>query len=160
MEEIDMWNEKTVNQIIASQGSIANVHAPLTADLSVNRKIVERLNFLKIKYATVFEIPQKVLLELAADRGVNIDQTQSQNCFMARPTKKKLNAYFFHAWELGLKTGMYYLRQKALTSAINYTLDATVDKNTQEIVSAEPVVTVVKKRKVECTDDVCVSCMV
>ena len=156
MEEIDMWNPDTVEKIIAHRGSISEIYPPLSA----NGKIVERLNFLKLKYATVFEIPQKTLLELAADRGVNIDQTQSQNCFMSRPTKKKLNAYFFHAWQLGLKTGMYYLRQKALTDPINFTMNTNVNTNVnvETVTRLEDIPS--KKRRVECTDDVCTSCMV
>lgn len=162
MEDIGMWNDETVRKIIGKRGSISEIHAPLSA----SGKIVERLNFLKLKYATVFEIPQRTILELAADRGVNIDQTQSQNCFMARPTKKKLNAYFFRAWELGLKTGMYYLRQKALTDPINFTVDATVDAGTKATANAGVKVEkreegeTIKKRRIECTDDICTSCMV
>lgn len=156
LEQIGLWNTQTVKTIIASRGSLAQV-VPETESQK------ERLEFLKLKYATVFEIPQKVIVDLAADRAEYIDQTQSMNCHMARPTKKKLNAYHFYTWEKRLKTGMYYLRQKALTDPINFAVDSLAVQPAATEASAEALVpasyVAEKKRNVVCTDEICMSCM-
>lgn len=114
LNEIGMWTDKNVKNIIESRGSLQNVEFPLDS------KKIERFKHLRLKYLTAFEIPQKVLLELGADRAVYICQSESRNCFMANPTKAKLHAYHFYAWQSGVKTGMYYLRQKARTDPINF----------------------------------------
>jgi ribonucleotide reductase alpha subunit len=142
LKKINMWDDFTIKSIISNRGSITSLSLPETDERS------KRLSYLKLKYLTIFELPQKVLLELGADRGRYICQTESRNCFMARPTKTKLNAYHFHAWKLGLKTGMYYLRQKALTDPINFSSDT-------QIIPSER-----KSKKVVCTDDICMSCNV
>ncbi len=143
LEDIGMWNTETVRSIIANRGSLAGV---FSTDVHT-----DRLNFLKLKYKTVFEIPQKALVKLAADRAENICQTQSFNCHMARPTKKKLTAYHFYCWRLGAKTGMYYMRQIALTDPINFSIDTVVVENSNRKS---------KFSKVECTDEICTSCNV
>lgn len=150
LEEIGMWNTETVKSIISARGSLKDV-TPATEGNT------ERLEFLKLKYATVFEIPQKVIVDLSIDRAENIDQTQSLNCHMARPTKKKLTAYHFYAWKKGAKTGMYYLRQKALTDPINFAIDTVV---VSEKVKPTSVVSVPSEYRFACTEDVCTSCNV
>jgi ribonucleotide reductase alpha subunit len=77
-------------------------------------------------YKTVWEIKQRHVLDMAADRGAYIDQSQSLNIHMTDATTAKLSSMHFHGWQLGLKTGMYYLRTKAATDAIKFTVD--VDK--------------------------------
>merc|ERR1719511_17032 len=77
-------------------------------------------------YKTVWEIKQRAVLDMAADRGVYIDQSQSLNIHMVDATTAKLSSMHFHAWQLGLKTGMYYLRTKAAVDAIKFTVE--VDK--------------------------------
>lgn len=141
LEELDLWNTQTVKSIISARGSLSQLR-------SQNDLQTERLDFLKLKYATVFEIPQKVIMDLSIDRAENICQTQSLNCHMARPTKKKLTAYHFHAWKNGAKTGMYYLRQKALTDPINFSLDTIVVPEKKRV----------KPSNVVCTDEICTSC--
>lgn len=148
LEEIGLWNTQTVKTIVSSRGSLGQVQ-PLVESQK------ERLNFLKLKYATVFEIPQKVASELALDRAENIDQTQSLNCHIARPTKKKLTAYHFYMWKGGAKTGMYYLRQKALADPINFAIDSLSGGEATSVAE--------KKRKpnnIVCTDEICTSCNV
>merc|ERR1719511_565204 len=77
-------------------------------------------------YKTVWEIKQRAVLDMAADRGVYIDQSQSLNIHMVDASTAKLSSMHFYAWQLGLKTGMYYLRTKAAADAIKFTVD--VDK--------------------------------
>merc|ERR1719191_2090495 len=74
-------------------------------------------------YKTVWEIKQRVVLDMAADRGAYIDQSQSLNIHMIDATSAKLSSMHFHGWRLGLKTGMYYLRTKAAVDAIKFTVD-------------------------------------
>merc|ERR1712172_337971 len=83
-------------------------------------------------YKTVWEISQKQLINLAADRGHFIDQSQSFNIHMNNPNFGKLTSMHFYGWKKGLKTGMYYLRTKAAADAIKFTVDqAALDKDTQ-----------------------------
>lgn len=82
-------------------------------------------------YKTVWEIPQKVILQLAADRSPFIDQSQSLNVHIAEPNYGKLTSMHFYAWKLGLKTGMYYLRTRPAAQPIKF----TVDKNHVRLLS-------------------------
>merc|ERR1712061_712326 len=79
-------------------------------------------------YKTVWEIKQRTVLDMAADRGAYIDQSQSLNIHMVDATTAKLSSMHFHGWQLGLKTGMYYLRTKAATDAIKFTVDVDAIK--------------------------------
>merc|ERR1711964_245636 len=78
---------------------------------------------LKERYKTVWEVKQKAILEMAADRGPYIDQSQSLNVHMTDATTAKLSSMHFYGWKLGLKTGQYYLRTKAAADAIKFTVD-------------------------------------
>merc|ERR1712178_145766 len=98
-------------QLIAHNGSVQNLDLPLD---------------LKNLYKTVWEIRQRTILDMAADRGAYIDQTQFLNIHMVDATTAKLSSMHFHGWQLGLKTGMYYLRTKAAVDAIKFTVE--VDK--------------------------------
>ncbi|CAL1526814.1 unnamed protein product [Lymnaea stagnalis] len=106
-----LWNEDIKNQLIAAGGSIQSI-STFPDDL-------------KALYKTVWEIKQKVVLEMAADRGAFIDQSQSLNIHIAEPNYGKLSSMHFYAWKLGLKTGMYYLRTKPAAQAIQFTVDKT-----------------------------------
>jgi ribonucleoside-diphosphate reductase subunit M1 len=106
-----LWTEDARMQLIAHNGSVQNLDVP--ADV-------------KELYKTVWEIKQRIVLDMAADRGAYIDQSQSLNIHMIDATTAKLSSMHFHGWQLGLKTGMYYLRTKAATDAIKFTVD--VDK--------------------------------
>merc|ERR1712054_505955 len=79
-------------------------------------------------YKTVWEIKQRHVLDLAADRGAYIDQSQSLNIHMTDATTAKLSSMHFHGWQKGLKTGMYYLRTKAAVDAIKFTVDVATAK--------------------------------
>lgn len=78
---------------------------------------------IKRLFRTVWEIPQKKIIDLAAGRGPFIDQSQSLNIFLASPDYQKLTSMHFYGWKSGLKTGMYYLRSKPAADAIKFTVD-------------------------------------
>lgn len=107
-----LWNENVRVQLIAHNGSVQHIDQ-IPSDL-------------KELYKTVWEIKQRAVLDMAADRGAYIDQSQSLNIHMVDATTAKLSSMHFHAWQLGLKTGMYYLRTKAAVDAIKFTVE--VDK--------------------------------
>lgn len=120
LQNIGMWTTNVVKNIISNSGSIQKVPLEWVKD----KVSCERLKFLKEKYLTVFEISGKILLDMSADRGRYVCQTQSLNCFMKEPSYKKLTAYHFYGWKRGLKTGMYYLKQQAITNPINFSLNS------------------------------------
>jgi len=109
--ERGLWTDDMRVQLIAHNGSVQ--HLDLPADL-------------KELYKTVWEIKQRTVLDMAAERGQYIDQSQSLNIHMVDATTAKLSSMHFHGWGLGLKTGMYYLRTKAAVDAIKFTVE--VDK--------------------------------
>merc|ERR1711862_212683 len=109
--ENNLWTEDLRMQLIAHNGSVQQL--PLPQEM-------------KELYKTVWEIKQRVVLDMAADRGAYIDQSQSLNIHMTDATVAKLSSMHFHGWSLGLKTGMYYLRTKAAVDAIKFTVE--VDK--------------------------------
>lgn len=111
LTERGIWNEELKNEIIAGHGSVQGI-AEIPEDI-------------KALYKTVWEIPQKAILEMAADRGAFIDQSQSLNVHIAEPTMAKITSMHFFGWKLGLKTGMYYLRTKPAAQAIQFTVDKT-----------------------------------
>ncbi len=107
-----LWNKDMRQKIMAANGSIQNIN-----------EIPERLKEL---YKTAWEISQKAIIDQAADRGAYICQSQSLNIFMENANFGKLTSMHFYGWEKGLKTGMYYLRTKAATDAIKFTVDKTI----------------------------------
>lgn len=171
LRKIGLWNTDTVRSIVACRGSVAGLHTtPAVAALSISDR--QRLAYLQIKYRTIYEIPQRVLVELSADRGHFICQTQSFNCHMASPTVQKLTAYHFAGHAAGLKTGMYYLRQKAASDPINFamaTLSIDVSSTSKvpgvtgvpdQIVNTEA--TSVRRLQTGqiCNEEVCMACSV
>jgi ribonucleoside-diphosphate reductase alpha chain len=101
---LDLWSEDMKNLIILHKGSVQNIP-----------QIPENI---RETYKTVWEIKQKDLIEMSAGRGKFICQSQSLNLFIENVNSAKLTAAHFHSWELGLKTGMYYLRTKSAVDAI------------------------------------------
>ncbi len=106
--KLNLWNEDMKNMIIASNGSIQNIEGIP--------------QYIKRLYKTVWEISQKAILDMAADRGAFICQSQSLNIHLQDANFAKLTSMHFYAWKKGLKTGMYYLRTKAATDAIKFTI--------------------------------------
>ena len=107
--EQGLWNENLKNKIIAANGSVQQI-----------REIPEELREI---YKTVWEIKQRTVIDMAADRGAYICQSQSLNLFIDQPNFGKLTSMHFYAWKKGLKTGMYYLRTRAAADAIKFTVD-------------------------------------
>ncbi len=107
--DLGIWSPALKNKIVAANGSV--------------QAIDEIPAKLKEIYKTVWEIKQRVILDMAADRGAFIDQSQSLNIFIDKPNFAKLTSMHFYAWKKGLKTGMYYLRTKAAAEAIKFTIE-------------------------------------
>lgn len=107
--ELGLWDDSMRNRLISTNGSVQNIPG-----------IPQNIKDL---YKTVWEISQKIIIDMAADRGAYICQSQSMNIFMQDPNFGKLSSMHFYAWKKGLKTGMYYLRSQAATGAIKFTLD-------------------------------------
>jgi len=107
--QLGLWNNSMKNKIIAANGSIQQIEE-IPAEI-------------KELYKTVWEIKQRNIIDMAADRGAYICQSQSLNLFIDNPTASKLTSMHFHAWKKGLKTGMYYLRTQAATQAVQFTVE-------------------------------------
>jgi ribonucleoside-diphosphate reductase alpha subunit len=118
-----LWKEEIRMKLIAHNGSV--------------QQLEEVPQDLKDLYKTVWEVKQRAILDMAADRGPYIDQSQSTNIHMINATTAKLSSMHFHGWSIGLKTGMYYLRTKAATDAIKFTVDVEQVKRASEALSAE-----------------------
>ena len=110
LQEIGLWSKEMKDLMIKAGGSIQN--------------ITDIPDSIKNLYKTVWEISQKVIIDMAADRGVYVDQSQSMNLFVENPTLSKLSSMHLYSWKSGLKTGMYYLRSKAKARPIQYSLEA------------------------------------
>ncbi len=135
--ELGLWNENMRQKLIAANGSI--------------QAIPEIPQHIKDIYKTVWEISQKAIIDMSADRGAYICQSQSLNIHITDPNFGKLTSMHFYAWKKGLKTGMYYLRSTAAADAIKFTLDkkelaepttakATAEVPSRKVAANEPVV--------------------
>ena len=109
LNDLGIWDDNLKTKLIAGNGSVQDIP-----------EIPENLKEL---YRTAWELSQKAILDMAADRGAYIDQSQSLNIFMENANFAKLTSMHFYGWEKGLKTGMYYLRTKAARDAIKFTVD-------------------------------------
>uniref|UniRef100_A0A0K0E9V8 Ribonucleoside-diphosphate reductase n=1 Tax=Strongyloides stercoralis TaxID=6248 RepID=A0A0K0E9V8_STRER len=114
--DLNLWSEDLMNEIITNNGSIQNIK-----DIPSN---------IKELYKTVWEISQKDIIEMAADRGAFIDQSQSLNLHVAKPTYAVCSSMHFYGWKRGLKTGMYYLRTKPAVDAVKFSVDKSTMQNT------------------------------
>lgn len=109
LKKVGLWSKEMKDLMVKAGGSIQN--------------IVDIPDDIKKLYKTVWEISQKCVIDMAADRGRFIDQSQSMNLFMESPTMSKLSSMHMYAWKAGLKTGMYYLRSKAKARPIQFSLE-------------------------------------
>jgi ribonucleoside-diphosphate reductase alpha subunit len=109
LKQLGLWSKAMKDLLIKADGSVQNI-------TNIPDDIKER-------YKTVWEISQKCIIDMAADRGRFICQSQSMNLFMSSPTFSKLSSMHMYAWKKGLKTGMYYLRSKAKAKPIQFSLD-------------------------------------
>jgi ribonucleotide reductase alpha subunit len=106
------WSESLKNQIVANGGSIQRV-------IGIHPDV-------KAVYKTAWELSMKSVIDMAADRGAFVDQTQSMNLFLSSPTLKSVTSMLFYAWKKGLKTMLYYLRSKPSANAIQVTVDECI----------------------------------
>ncbi len=113
---LGLWSETMRQKLVAANGSV--------------QAIAEIPQHIKDIYRTVWEIPQKAIIDMSADRGAFICQSQSLNIHLTNPNFGKLTSMHFYAWKKGLKTGMYYLRSTAAADAIKFTLDKSVHQTT------------------------------
>jgi len=109
LENHNLWNSNTLNQIMANGGSVQKIQGLPRESKNI--------------FKTVWEIKQKCLIDMAADRGAFVCQSQSLNMFVANPTKAILTSMHFYGWKKGLKTGMYYLRSRPKVDAIQFTVN-------------------------------------
>ena len=117
--KLDLWNEKVKNNIIANHGSIQHLEM-------IPPEIRE-------KYRTVWEIPMRNLIDMAADRGIYICQSQSLNLWLEDPNYSNLTSMHFYSWSKGLKTGIYYLRRRARHQAQQFTIEPEKVENTNNL---------------------------
>jgi ribonucleoside-diphosphate reductase alpha chain len=120
--ELGLWDNDMKNKIIAANGSI--------------QQIDEIPSNIKELYKTVWEIKQRTIIDMAADRGAFICQSQSLNLFVDTPSTAKLTSMHFYAWKKGLKTGMYYLRTQAATQAVQFTVEKQGGQQMEPMVAA------------------------
>ncbi|GAA3939547.1 ribonucleoside-diphosphate reductase subunit alpha [Chitinophaga oryziterrae] len=119
--ELGLWDGDMKNRIIAANGSIQNI-AEIPAPI-------------KELYKTVWEIKQRTIIDMAADRGAYVCQSQSLNLFVDTPSASKLTSMHFYGWKKGLKTGMYYLRTQAATQAVQFTVEKQGGQNMEPMVA-------------------------
>jgi ribonucleoside-diphosphate reductase alpha chain len=141
--ELGLWDEQMKNELIAANGSIQQIN---------------RIpGHIKKLYRTVWEIPQKAIIDMAADRGAFICQSQSLNIHLQDANFAKLTSMHFYAWKKGLKTGMYYLRTKSAADAIKFTVEKyTQEKSAEENMALQPQ----QANNAACSlgDEGCISC--
>ena len=118
--ELNLWDDEMKNRIISQNGSI--------------QKIDGIPDSIKEVFKTVWEIKQRTLIDMAADRGAYICQSQSLNLFVDAPTTSKLTSMHFYGWRKGLKTGMYYLRSKAASQAVQFTVEKQGGKTVEPLI--------------------------
>ena len=108
LKELGLWTQSNINKIIVAGGSIQGIDS-IPEDI-------------KNRYKTVWEISQKILIDMAVDRGAFIDQSQSLNLFISKPTISKLSSMHLYSWKRGSKNGIYYLRSKPATDAVKFSI--------------------------------------
>jgi ribonucleotide reductase alpha subunit len=121
LQKLGIWNPQIKNEIVRQGGSVQQLEG-----------VPENL---KAIYRTVWEIPQKSIIDMAADRGAYIDQSQSLNIFMENPSLAKLSSMHLYGWKKGLKTGSYYIRTRAKARAQQVTVPVA-PRPTEEQVAA------------------------
>jgi ribonucleoside-diphosphate reductase alpha chain len=116
--DLEIWNQDTKDRLIYNKGSVQNLRA--------------LPKFLREIYKTSFEIDQKLIIKMSAERGKFVCQSQSLNLFFDKPTFKELTACHFYGWKNGLKTGSYYIRTRSALSGQNFGLDPRKEKQLRE----------------------------
>lgn len=140
---LGLWNDEMRQRLMSENGSVQNLDIP---------------EDLKELYKTAFEMSMKNIIDMSADRGIFIDQSQSLNIFMQDPDFRKLTSMHFYAWKKGLKTGMYYLRTKSAVNAKKFTVDVDLNKKDESIDPAEFRKMIQASREASETDEECLMC--
>ena len=141
-EKLGIWCEDLKNEIIINEGSIQNINFNNYLDPEDKNylKKVEKTEHFISKYKTIWEISQRELIDMAADRAPFIDQSQSMNIYMSNPTLSKISSSHFHSWDKGLKTLCYYVRTKAIsTGAKHLAVDISKTKQPKQTVEVPKV---------------------
>ena len=150
LKQLGLWKKEVVDEIIMNNGSVQNIQS-----------IPDNIKKL---YKTVWELSQKIVVDFAADRGAFIDQTQSLNIFMERPTVSKLSSLYMYGWKRGLKTLSYYLRTQPATGAVKFTvMNENVNlkpqiENKETQLQVEYKINKFTGQKFICTEEVCTAC--
>lgn len=139
--ELGMWDNDMKNKIIKANGSI--------------QKIEEIPANLKELYKTVWEIKQRTMIDMAADRGAYICQSQSLNLFVDTPNSAKMTSMHFYAWKKGLKTGMYYLRTQAAAQAVQFTVEKQGGQSMDPVIPSGKSMQVVDDQTIPMTGQTC-----
>lgn len=149
--KLDLWNKDMYDALAFSRGSV--------------QKILKIPESIRNVYKTAWEIPQKVLIDMAIDRGVFIDQSQSLNLYLATPNNAQLTSMHFYSWKNGAKTGIYYLRSKPASNAIQFASEVNINAHDEFKTSTgepEAIEAAVCERRVKNTngeyDESCLSC--
>ena len=123
LQKLNLWNPQIKNEIVRNGGSVSQIDG-----IPLNLKAI---------YRTIWEIPQKSIIDMAADRGAYIDQSQSLNIFVENPSMAKLSSMHLYGWKKGLKTGMYYLRTRAKARAQQVTVPIALMKEACSLANPE-----------------------
>jgi ribonucleoside-diphosphate reductase alpha subunit len=160
LKKYGLWTTENIRSILQNRGSIGNITGN-----DIDPTI---LNYLKHKYLTVFELPQKALIDLMIDRGRYICQSSSNNCYFSEATPLKIGAWLFYGWRHGIKTGMYYMRQKPPVDPLNHSIEAInidspikihlLTREQEPLRISSPSSSSSQNRKIKCNDEVCISC--
>lgn len=164
LQALNLWNDDVANFIQAESGSIVRIHTFISKKYpDFPSSGWERLYHVQRKYKTMWELPQKLFLCMAAEAGRYIDQSQSTNIYLKDASEAQLKAIHLFTEELGLKTGMYYLRQGAVMETLKFTMDVSLLKemeNKEINDEAKKTKNMGDKANVtwKCTDEICTSC--
>ena len=145
--KLGLWNDELKNEILRTNGSIQNI------------EIIPQN--IKDLYKTVWELSMRDIIDMAGERGMFIDQSQSLNLFVENANLGKLTSMHFYAWKQGLKTGMYYLRTKSAVDAIKFTVKKQSKAQMEPVVAAEEVQEFTPEEQLACSidnPDDCVAC--
>jgi len=149
LKEIGLWNNITLSYIQNNNGSLKDIDKFVSDNMDEVKDFrianIPRLQRIQQKYKTMWEIPQKLFVDMAADRALYICQSQSLNIYLPDPTIDQLCKLHIYTAALGLKTGMYYLRANPVTNATKFGINETVKKFN-------------KKKNIVCTETECTMC--
>ncbi len=159
LQELSLWNRSTIDLIHSDRGSISKLYQFVldNHDRYLDYKSTDtnniRLKWIIEKYKTMWELSMKIFMKMAAERGRYICQSQSTNIYLAEPTDEQLRALHLYGHYLGLKTGMYYLRSLAGTTAIKFSVDPKIINYVNNVKIEQQDV-----KQVKCKGDICLNC--